>query len=65
MAFTDELDVGEPVTVTDLRTGARWAGTLEAIESVERVQVRRSDDGKLYGMHPSFVTPLTGEADNA
>lgn len=67
MAYMDEIEVGDRVTVTDLRTGSNHDGTVEKLVPDEtgsnvcsKVHVRY-DSGGVVSVGPGFVTLHVGE----
>lgn len=66
MAYMEEIDVGDRVSVTDLRTGKRHEGTVEKlVPDVTRgfysVVYIRLDSGAFIGVSPGRVTLQVGE----
>jgi len=63
--FLDELSgsVGEPCTVTDLREGKVYHGTIEELRFPEDKVRVRYDDGTLVSVGPGFVTLVEDEDD--
>lgn len=62
----DELEVGDGVTVTDLRTGKRHHGVIEALHpdpfrGPDSRVIVRYDSGALVRVGPSFVRLDDGE----
>lgn len=71
MAYLDEIDVGDEVTVTDLRDGEKHKGIVLAVlpggtkktpdPSEDRVLVQYDHNSVVVRVAPNFVTLEEGE----